>query len=107
MAELRKSLQSAVREHNRIRGQIGSCGREIRMNELTESELKETEPSVPLYRSVGKMFSLTSNPDMLQLLEQEREGLQTRLQSLKTKEEFLERRIKSEQDSLSHILTAR
>jgi tetratricopeptide (TPR) repeat protein len=48
VAELRKSLQSAVREHNRIRGQIGSCGREIRMNQLTQSELQETDPTTPL-----------------------------------------------------------
>jgi hypothetical protein len=53
------------------------------------------------------MFSLTSNENMQDLLLREKNGLESQLQSLKTKEEFLERRIKSEQESLTQILTAK
>ena len=77
-----------------------------RSNELTKGELEKLPQGADakMYRGVGKMFMLTSRSDIMTHLEEsiDKEGREEK--DLNAKLEYLERRIKSQQQNI-HELT--
>lgn len=74
------------------------------MNSVSMNYVESLPEDVPLYRSVGKAFVLTSRKGVEERLDNERAELTKNQRDLADRQEYLERRIQSVTSNLQDLM---
>lgn len=82
--DLQDRYRKEVKELNKVNAQIMINQKDSKRIDLTETEVKryENNDKVKLYRSVGKMFYLMNENEIMEDLTKEKEGLKKELENL-------------------------
>ncbi|KAL3759321.1 hypothetical protein ACHAWU_006960 [Discostella pseudostelligera] len=103
--DLQQQLIATTKEYRMVKANIMKAQNGKRSNELTKGELEKLPQGSDskMYRSVGKMFMLASRGEIMNHLEEniEREGKEEK--DLSGKLEYLERRMKSQQQNIQEL----
>mmetsp|Transcript_14093 Transcript_14093/g.30114 ORF Transcript_14093/g.30114 Transcript_14093/m.30114 type:complete len:270 (-) Transcript_14093:82-891(-) len=103
--DLHQQLIATTKEYRMVKANIMKAQNGKKSNELTKMELEKLPQGTDakMYRSVGKMFMLTSRSDIMTHLEEsvEKEGKEET--SLTAKLDYLERRMKSQQQNIQEL----
>ena len=84
--------------------------RSFKAHELTKNELEKlpiSDTDTRMYRSIGKMFMLSSRPEVMENIEKSMAMEKLRETDLLQKQEYLERRIKSQQQNIQELMPKR
>lgn len=95
MQELQEEASSYSRDLRGVTNRLVSLGRDSRSNQVTESQIVSLPADVPLYRSVGKAFVLSSQANIQEHLDNERGTITKNQRDLQDRKEYLERRLQS------------
>lgn len=98
LQELQSQHQAAIQQKQQL---------ESRVQELTRSleELEETDEDTPIYRSVGGLLiKVQDRADLVDELEDEKETLSVRLDSLKKQEERVKSKMEKLQSNIQQAL---
>lgn len=103
--DLQNQLRNTVRDYSNVNGDIGQAQKTQRVNEITMRELdslpKETDTK--MYMGVGKMFMAASRETVYSNLEKEIKDNEKKATELTQKKEYLERRMKSQQQNIIEL----
>ncbi len=103
--DLQEQLISTTKEYRTVKANIIRAQKEKRSNELTKLELEKLPPGTDakMYRGIGKMFMLTSRSNIMSHLDESIER-ETKIEAdLIAKLDYLERRIKSQQQNIQEL----
>lgn len=100
--ELRLQHSKTVREYQTVQANLTKAQREEKMYTLTLDEL-EQRPSSNYYRSIGKVFVQSSQPQILDHLNSNVSSQQKKQQELMGKMEYFEKRLKSHQLNMKEL----
>ncbi|KAG7358489.1 TPR repeat-containing serine/threonine protein kinase [Nitzschia inconspicua] len=103
--DLRVQHNKTAREYQTVQANLTKAQREEKMYNLTFEELKE-RPSAKYYRSVGKVFMQSSQPQIFEHLESNINSQQKKQQELTGKMEYLEKRLKSQQLNMKELTSS-
>eukprot|EP00566_Odontella_aurita_P016268 CAMPEP_0113559722 /NCGR_PEP_ID=MMETSP0015_2-20120614/19050_1 /TAXON_ID=2838 /ORGANISM="Odontella" /LENGTH=274 /DNA_ID=CAMNT_0000461381 /DNA_START=8 /DNA_END=832 /DNA_ORIENTATION=- /assembly_acc=CAM_ASM_000160 len=110
LADLQEQFTNARRDYQKVKMELTQRQHEKKRNELTVSELG-TMPEggdggdgCNMYRSIGKMFLLTSRKGVLSHLAKEIEDDGKKEKELEGKAEFLEKRMRSQQLNIQELV---
>lgn len=101
--ELQQQNNTYLRDLRQVQGKLASCQRDIRAGNITKTQIDKLDAEIPLYRSVGKAFLLSSHDDVLNKLGKENELLEKTQKDLLDRKEYLERRINSNKTNINEI----
>ncbi len=102
--DLKLQHSKTSREYSSFQASLNQAQREEKMYGLTLQELQNNPPaSGNYYRSVGKLFVKSSQPQIFQHLETNVASQQTKQQEVKGKLEYLEKRLKSQQLNMKEL----
>lgn len=103
--DLQQQLIATTKEYRMVKANIARVQNGKRSSEITRAELEKMPQGTEakMYRSVGKMFMLTSRSDIMTHLEEsvDEEGKDEK--DLMAKLEYLERRMKSQQQNIMEL----
>ena len=103
--DLQNQLRNTVRDYSNVNGDIIQAQKTQRVNEITMRELdslpKETDTK--MYMGVGKMFMAASRETVYSNLEKEIKENEKKATELTQKKEYLERRMKSQQQNIIEL----
>jgi chaperonin cofactor prefoldin len=103
--DLQSQYRTTAKEFREVQGKIRRAQLSKRTSELTKNQLEELPEGSysKLYRPVGKMFMLASESDIMTHLEEtiEKEGKNET--SLSSKLDYLEKRMKSQQQNIQEL----
>ena len=104
--DLQHQLIATTKEYRIVKASIMKVQNGKRSNELTKGELEKMPQGTDakMYRGVGKMFMLTGRSDIMNHLDESIDKEEREEKDLNAKLEYLERRIKSQQQNI-HELT--
>lgn len=106
LQELHMQYVQTVREHKLVETNVTMAQREYKAQELTKKELEKLPADdihTRMYRSIGKMFMLSTRPEVIANIEKSMELELQREKDLLQKKEYLERRIKSQQQNIQEL----
>merc|ERR1711966_552981 len=97
-----QQLIATTKEYRMVKANIARVQNGKRSSEITRAELEKMPQGTEakMYRSVGKMFMLTSRSDIMTHLE---ESVDKEEKELMAKLEYLERRMKSQQQNIMEL----
>ncbi|KAI6372688.1 hypothetical protein MCOR25_003653 [Pyricularia grisea] len=98
-----KSIQ-AQQQISMVRSQQASKAREMRLAELTRSEISSLPTDTPVYEGLGKMFVLTPASDLNNKLSKQVKELGTDIENLGKRLHYLETTAKNSQSHIDQIL---
>ena len=101
--ELQEQYGAYQRDLRSVRSALNNTQREVRMNAVTTEQIKPLEPSVELYRSVGKAFIFTPKAEVETRLEKEIGDLTKAQKDLTDREEYLTRRMTSHANNIRDL----
>lgn len=103
--DLQEQLISTTKEYRAVKANMMRAQKEKRSNELTKVELEKLPPGTDakMYRGIGKMFMLTSRSDIMSHLDESIEKESKTEADLNAKLDYLERRIKSQQQNIQEL----
>ena len=104
LQELQQQYGQTNRELQMVQANRTKAEREYRMTQLTRHEMQEVPATAACYRSCGKMFLQSKQPELLQHLDQRLEA-QTKAQNDATKQmEYLERKLLSQRQNIEELV---
>ena len=101
--ELQEQIATYSKDLRSVKLRIASLQREGRVNAVTSNQIEALEPTVPLYRSVGKAFVYTERKEIEARLEKEIGDITKAQRDLTDRQEYLERRIASATANLQDL----
>jgi chaperonin cofactor prefoldin len=106
LQELHQQYVQTLREHQTVEANLTKARREYKSHQLTKLELDKLAPTeeARMYRSVGKMFLLSSRQQVMERLDKDMETEKKREEDLLQKQDYLERRLKSQQQNIQELL---
>jgi prefoldin subunit 1 len=110
LQELHMHYVQTVRDLKLAETNITKAQREYKAHELTKNELEKlpiSDTDTRMYRSIGKMFMLSSRPEVMENIEKSMAMEKIRETDLLQKQEYLERRIKSQQQNIQELMPKR
>ena len=106
LQDLQLQYNQANREFNTVNANMVKTQREYHINELTKAELDELPADANCYRSIGKMFMMSSKPGVMEHLEKRMDEQKKKEADMTQKLEYLERRIKSTQKNMEELVAS-
>lgn len=106
LMELQEQTMSYARDLRGVTHAIASVQRELRSVAVTAQQINTYEPTVPLYRAVGKCFLLSPRDTIEDHLAKEAEKLDKNQKDLDGRREYLERRIASNRSNMTDITSS-
>ena len=104
LQELQLQHNKTAREYNTFQANLTKAQREEKMYGITMQELeKNPATSGNYFRSVGKIFMKSTQPQVLEHLQKNIAGQQKKQQELTGKLEYLEKRLKSQQLNMKEL----
>lgn len=110
LQELHTQYVQTVRELKLAETNITKAQREYKAHELTKNELEKlpvSDTDTRMYQSIGKMFMLSTRSEVMENIEKAMETEKLRENDLLQKQEYLERRIKSQQQNIQELVPKR
>lgn len=106
LIDLQNQLRGSMRDFNVVNANIGKSQKELKMNEITVSELEKLpkDSDSKMYRGIGKMFMLCSQDDVYEHLEYEMAEDKKKITDMTQKKEYLDRRMKSQQQNIRELM---
>lgn len=104
--ELSEQYQQTGHDLNEVRARLEACEKEQRRLSLTSSEVDSFSEDTPLYQAVGKMFLLSSRANIKKSLQESAELQEKRQTDLKSRQQYLERRLNSQAENMKDIMQA-
>jgi len=101
--ELQEQYNSYNRDLRSVKIALNNTERESRLNNVTSNQIIPLDVKIPLYRSVGKAFILTSREKVETILMKEKEDLDKAYKDLTDREEYLVRRMNSNMSNLKDL----
>jgi tetratricopeptide (TPR) repeat protein len=123
LQELHQAYIQSIRESKTVEANIAMAQREYKAQQLTKTELEQL-PSQPqdgsgsgssggsdddttkMYRSIGKMFLRASRSDIMEHIDKTMEAEQKKEADFTKKQQYLEKRIQSQQQNIQELLPA-
>ncbi|KAL6718020.1 hypothetical protein ACLMJK_004105 [Lecanora helva] len=102
--EIETQALSAQREINVVKTAVAAKQRDIRMLELTSSEVKALDQSTKIYQGVGKMFVFSPMGDVEKRLSSETAELKSDIANLNKKLHYLETTQKNSREHIEKIM---
>jgi chaperonin cofactor prefoldin len=106
--DLQEQLMATNREYQTVKANMTRSQREQAISKVTMSEMDKlpADSASKLYRPIGKMFQLSSRADVMTHLDETVEAQSKAESDLTQKLEYLERRMKSQQQNIQELTTA-
>mmetsp|Transcript_1722 Transcript_1722/g.2273 ORF Transcript_1722/g.2273 Transcript_1722/m.2273 type:complete len:267 (-) Transcript_1722:180-980(-) len=103
--DLQTQLKTTVRDYSYVNGDILKAQKSKRVNEITIGELDVLPNSsdTKMYKGVGKMFMACPRDQVYTLLNEEIKDYDKKGKDLVQKKEYLERRMKSQQQNILEL----
>lgn len=103
--DLQQQLIATTKEYRMVKANIMKAHNGKKSNELTKAELEKLPQGTDakMYRSVGKMFMITSRSDIMKHLDESAAKDGKEEASLTAKLDYLERRMKSQQQNIQEL----
>merc|ERR1712142_993936 len=102
--ELQTKLQETNQKLRIADVQVESLKKQIYHAQLTDKEIQGLGDSTRVYDSVGRMFLLTDVPNVREGLKEKVEKCNTKISSLQTNKEYLERSLNESQNNLREMI---
>lgn len=108
LEDLQEQHTETVREHGTVQAQLMSTQRQGKLSQITRSELDSIPDETRCFRSVGKVFLRTwdTKADAMDHLKTKEGELEKQETDLKQKLEYLERRIKSQNQNMEELIAS-
>lgn len=103
--ELQDQINSYSRDLRSVQSRIAALQRDSRALAVTESQIQQLSPTIPLYKAVGKAFILTDRPAIESNFEKEILNITRNQRDLGDRKEYLERRISSSTQNLKDLVS--
>ena len=100
---LQEQTNTFTRDLKGVQMKITAMQRETRICQATRVQIEQLPPAIPVYRAVGKAFLLSSNSAIKQTLELEQGSNTKTIKDLMDRQEYLERRIASNNTNLKEM----
>ncbi|KAJ2489737.1 hypothetical protein IWW37_003722 [Coemansia sp. RSA 2050] len=97
-------MQDCQKQLAQIDAQISANQRETRLAALTKREIQDLDSSVPLYKSMGKMFTQETKEDLLKDIAQSAADAKTMVDALEKKQKFVKRDLDDATANLRDII---
>lgn len=104
--DLQVQHAQTTKELNTVQANLTKAQREYKMQQLTHTQLKDQPEEKSYYRSIGKIFFKSTRDQVLDHLQQNMEERQKKEGDLKQKMDYLERRIKSQQQNMQELTSS-
>ncbi|MCJ1458752.1 hypothetical protein MMC28_009126 [Mycoblastus sanguinarius] len=104
--EIETQAISSQREINIVKTAVASKQRDIRMLELTSSEVKQLSKDTKLYEGVGKMFVFSPMSDVEKKLSSQTSELKSDIANLNKKLHYLETTHKNSREHIDKIMAS-
>ncbi len=107
--DLQNQLKATVRDYSTVNADILKAQKSQRVNEITIRELDTLpkESDTKMYMGVGKMFMAASREIVHSRLEEEIKDYDKKATELTQKKEYLERRMKSQQQNIFELTSTK
>ncbi|KAI8323750.1 Prefoldin [Martensiomyces pterosporus] len=99
-------IQDGQKQLSQIEAQLNAHQREIRLAALTQRELEGLDSTVPLYRSMGKMFIQEKKEDLLKAIAKDTDDSNKMIEALEKKQKFVKRDVDEATNNLRDIVRA-
>lgn len=106
LQELQIQFSQTNREFQMVQAGLQSTRREQKLAEITMSELEHVKDNSKCYRSIGKMFMLSTRAEVDKYLNQKMEGEAKKEKDMTQKLEYLERKMKSQRHNMDELISA-
>ena len=104
LQELQQQYGQTNRELQTVQANRTKTEREQQMTALTRREIQDVPKTAACYRSCGKMFLRTKQPEMLQHLDQRLEGQTKAEHDMAKQMEYLERKLLSQRQNIEELV---
>jgi len=101
--ELQEQINAFSRDLRGVQAKLSGYERDTKINAVTANEVEKLDPSTPMYLAVGKTFLFTERSEIESKLEKEIENITKNKRDLLDRQEYLERKIKSDQNNLKDL----
>jgi prefoldin subunit 1 len=107
LGEVEQKYAQTQAELQSVKAQIAAKTREIKLIDVTETQLKEQvpDPDTRVWRGVGKMFLSMDFGSYMQSLEKDKKDSQEQTAALKKKEQYLETTHKNLTTAITEIMS--
>ncbi|KAJ2386816.1 hypothetical protein GGI23_006412 [Coemansia sp. RSA 2559] len=99
-----QKIQDCQKQLDQIDVQISTNQREGRLAALTRREIEGLDDSVPMYKSMGKMFIQESKDDLLKDINKTTKDGNTLVEALEKKKKFVERDLEEATGNLKDMI---
>ncbi|KAJ1898083.1 hypothetical protein IW146_001890 [Coemansia sp. RSA 922] len=99
-----QKMQDCQKQLAQIEAQMSTNQRETRLAALTRREIQDLDNSVPLYKSMGKMFIQESKEDLLKDIEKSASDAKILIDALEKKQKFVKRDLDEATGNLRDII---
>lgn len=108
LQELQAQYVQTSREVSIAHANISMAQREYKSNEITKAELEKVPDAEEskMYRSVGKMFLLSSRSEVMEYLTKSMENEKKSEDELTLKLDYLERKLQSQKQNIEELVKA-
>lgn len=103
LMELQDQMNANIKDLRTVQSRLAGCQRESRASQATMFQVNELDPSVPLYRAVGKAFLLTPRAEVESRMESDIEISTRNQRDYTDRIEYLERRIASNRQNMKDL----
>jgi len=104
LQELQQQYGQTNRELQTVQANLLRIEREHRMTEITRQEMQDVPAASACYRSCGKMFLQSSQPALVQHLDQRLEAQTQSEEDMGKRLEYLQRKLQSERQNIEELV---
>jgi chaperonin cofactor prefoldin len=104
--DLQVQHSQTVREYNTAQANLTKSQREHKMQEITHKELQEQPAESACYRTIGKVFVKSTRGNVLDHIQSNMDLQQKKQADMTQKLDYLERRIKSQQQNMQELVSS-
>jgi prefoldin subunit 1 len=105
LQELQQQYGQTNREFGTVQANLNMTQREYKMANLTKTELSEVPEGTKCYRSIGKMFMMSTQESVLGHLEKQMNDNTKKEGEMTQKMEYLEKRMKSQRQNIEELMS--
>ncbi|KXX75189.1 putative prefoldin subunit 1 [Madurella mycetomatis] len=103
-AKIESQAIAAQQQISLVRTQLGSKQREMRLAQLTRSEISSLPPNTAVYEGVGKMFVALPVPALENKLGSQIKEIETEVEAMGKRLHYLETTAKNSQEHIEKML---
>lgn len=102
--ELQIKMLTSRNQIKVMEAQVDQLKRQMHHSRLTETELIQLEPKVPMYEGIGRMFVLSEKSKILGSLDLKSKQCENKIASLEKSREYIEKNLKDSETSLRELI---